>query len=351
MTSSSKTFSSQSIGLMLLVGVTTILTISLIPLWSSGELHYILHSNYERLRSYMITSTDATWCVMYDKPPRTGSTTILNALRRCWTSHHYDLRNRKRRKKLSSSSSSSSLSFVELSLEPGRREGMINRYYAIAGNHFSMTRNDIQLIRRRCTHLLYVTSTREMRGRIISRAKYELSKAKVNKNTTLSTRRMEKAMRRAIRKAEETERRLERYPFRRAAYLAPDYVIRYQTLGQDLALLLRAFNCSTKIGSRNVHSVENENEEESTEDEDGNEEDEDESEGGRESLAKTWELESEKFNFGVIPLTMNDRRHKQLLGYARRLNKAGLEKAMKFRYVGTGTNRREDKAPVSEETS
>lgn len=192
-----------------------------------------------------------------------------------------------------------------------------------------------------------------MRGRIVSRAKYELSKAEVNKNTTLSANKMEKAMQKAIRKAEETERRLERYPFRRAAYLAPDYVIRYQTLGQDLALLLQAFNCSTKFGSRNIHSVENGDEEESTEDED-DDEDESERESGereRESLAQNWELESEKFNFGVIPLTMNDRRHKRLLGFARRLNRAGLEKAVKFRYVGTNANRKEDKASVSKEKS
>lgn len=186
----------------------------------------------------------------------------------------------------------------------------------------------------------------------MSRAKYELSKAKVDMNTTLSASKMEKAMKRAIRKAEETERRLERYPFRSAAYLAPDYVIRYQTLGQDLGLLLQAFNCSTKIGSRNIHSVENDDEEESRDDED---EDEDESEGEREGeregLAQNWELESEKFNFGVIPLTMNDRRHNRLLGYAWRLNGAGLEKAVKFRYDGTNTIRKDDKASVPEQTS
>lgn len=170
-----------------------------------------------------------------------------------------------------------------------------------------------------------------MRGRIVSKAKYELSKAKVDINTTLSAEEMKEALQKAVRDAETTEQQLERYPFIGGAYIAPDYVIRHDTLVEDLRLLLQAFECRTNFGSRNMHSVEADNKGEYNDDGDSEGEDEDNGEGEDETLSK--ELD--------VPLTMKDKRHRRMLEYARRLNRVGLERAVKFRNVDSRSNRKD----------
>lgn len=179
-----------------------------------------------------------------------------------------------------------------------------------------------------------------MIGRIVSKAKYELSKAKVSINTTLSADEMKEALQKAVRDAETTEQQLERYPFIDGAYIAPDYVIRHDTLVEDLRLLLQAFECRTNFGSRNMHSVETDEKDEQNDKSDSEDEDEDEDNAGDDDETLSKELD--------IPLTMKDKRHRRMLEYARRLNRVGLEKAVKFRNVdGRGNNKQGKKASVS----
>lgn len=185
-------------------------------------------------------------CLIYDKPPRTGSSTISNALRKCWMSYGYKFP-------------------VPASKDYGttisKMLNMSGDRVALAGVHFSMSSAELVKLGLTCKHSYYITSTRPMTERIASKAKFEVSGGKTYQNTTLS----KEDLRRAIQKAindNTTEERLERYPFTDQT-IEPDYIIRSQNFSGDLKILLRSFKCDEDFFTKNLHVVEGESSTES----------------------------------------------------------------------------------------
>lgn len=276
--------------------------------------------HHSRIRAYFHhhlfnTAHKHTHCVMYDKTPRTGSSTILNALRKCWKSHGYSFAIPRRRY------SNDSMSLVDDCLAIDRPR------IAIGGSHFTMRTADIRAIAHQCKHLFYVTSTREMKNRLMSKAKYRVSGARTYKNTTVEERQWGKVMKIIQKEKDAVELKLEKYPFKTWKLgIIPDYVINSNSLMSDISQLLDAFQCEIPIYTTNVHAYL------------GNETKENEEElvvqgnftqsVDKNGLNKTT-LE-EQYILDQLHLNYGDRRHKNMLRYARKHNLKGLSKAWLF---------------------
>lgn len=191
---------------------------------------------------HIIKTTNETLCVFYDKPPRTASTTIGNALSLCLQKKGYTALDRPISKF-------------------GRDEvvhNMLNKpgyKKSAAIKHVQLSHTDIQLLRENCLHLLYITSTRSMKERIASKAKYAMHKR--HGNSSLTSQQYSKAVKKAL-VDNGTEPELEAYPFTSNQSMQPDYVIRADNFETDLNLLLRALGCETSYTSANVHLYEGE---------------------------------------------------------------------------------------------
>lgn len=229
------------------------------------------------------------YCLIYDKPPRTGSSTISNALRKCWMNYGY---------KFPYPSPDDYNKTISMMLDlPSNR-------VAVTGVHFSMTASEIWSIKQTCDQKFYVTSTRPMKERIISKAKFQVSGGQTHTNTTLSIEELARAMELA-KKDNTTEERLEKYPFTNEK-VDPDYVIRSEQFLQDLRSLLHLFHCQEDIYTKNLHVV---NETVSTESDDG-------------------KILIPPYNETVeIPLGYNDERHMHLSKIAEKKN--GLSRNLK----------------------
>lgn len=210
-------------------------------------------SGRTRARRAPVRVVDASQrsCFVYDRPPRTGSTTVARALRACLGHQGYTqplLQNRLNRRLL-----------VERMLRlPGEKIGMFSK-------HFYMNGEDVRRMREECGTLFYVTSCRPMRERMWSAAKYQFSEGNVNSSLTEEMR--EEAVRK-VKKDRKTEAMLEGYPYlgaderamevREGERLRPDYVIRSGSMKEDLGRLLRALDCGGSFDSKNVHKAEEE---------------------------------------------------------------------------------------------
>lgn len=236
-------------------------------------------------------------CFLYDKPPRTGSSTVSNALRKCWMSHKFLFPPSQQQLQYNSTIST-----------------MLNtsaKNVAITGVHFSMPAKEIEKLFRDCRNMFYVTSTRSMRERIASKAKYEVSNGRVYMNTTLTTEQMKTAFEKA--RADNTsEERLEAYPFPEKKRLNPDYIIRSEMFSDDLQSLLRAFNCNESFFSKNLHKAETETNQSS-------------------NLSHVSEASfADNVDYSAISLQLGDARHIRLSRMAKLNNMNGLQKASRL---------------------
>ena len=185
-----------------------------------------------------------THCVFYDRPPRTGSTTIADALETCLISKGYELT-----KAVNRSMRSEVVSRMVESEEM--------RIGAVKG-HLKMVLEDVTALRRKCDRLLYITSVRPMRERLASSVKYGLFKGHGNK--TIKSDAFETALDGAI-SLEKQEVYLEHYPYIRDPVpslkqrLRPSYIIRPEELMHDTVRLLRSLSCSNTPSVDNVHPV------------------------------------------------------------------------------------------------
>lgn len=227
------------------------------------------HPFIQNPHNLTLTSKAAYQCFLYDRPQRTGSSTMVFALRECILN---------------------TLNFSE-SLYPNRfiKNEQIQRLFALAtidrnlkravvSNHVHMAGNDVNLLRSNCKSLLYVSSTRPIMDRLWSRAKYhEMQKASRDRDKTgfflLNTRNesvTEAQFEAAISQKEKIiikhELALENFPYMdrfenevllgKGERIVPDYIVRNGLHGfynQDLTMLLSALGCSTNFTPANQH--------------------------------------------------------------------------------------------------
>lgn len=125
-------------------------------------------------------------CILYDRPPRTGSTTVSNALAACLYRRRFklnsfinpDFRNEAIPRAL------------RLSRSPSRTH---HSDFAIVSSHVWMSQHDVDLLHMHCGDIIYITSTAEMWKRIWSAAKM-ISVKERNGNTKLDRERLNQAV-------------------------------------------------------------------------------------------------------------------------------------------------------------
>lgn len=186
-----------------------------------------------------------TRCIFYDKPPRTGSTTIARALYPCLESKGYT----------GITTPISSLERIEVISDmlshPGYKKSAVRK-------HVTVTPEQVRELWNNCNRLLYITSTRSMKERIWSKAKYRMTPK--HRSSNLTEEESAKALQFALRD-KNTEEDLEQYPFSESSMdIEPDYVIRADHLNEDLNRLLQNLQCPLNYTDKNVHAVHGEEE-------------------------------------------------------------------------------------------
>lgn len=218
------------------------------------------HINRTTHNNNRTADTEVVHCILYDRPPRTGSTTISTALNACLTDKYYARAS---------------------AMHRSERAGVVTRlcsfkrsHRAAVRSHLSMTQDDVALLRAQCSRLLYVTSISPMWRRLASWSKYSMGSG--HGNRTVNTRAVVAALR--TKDFAEQERFLEAYPYTdlhanvsEEHRLAPDYVIRADRLIDDTVALLRALGCHHVPTSENVH-MDAEQYDDGDSDDDGDEE-------------------------------------------------------------------------------
>lgn len=216
-------------------------------------------------------------CVLYDRPPRTGSTTVSSALSTCLRKRGFivnsfvkpDIRN---------TSIARGLRLTTSSDKPGSRTGRIHDY-AIVVSHVWMTEEDIRLLRENCGEVMYITSTAPMWERVWSAAKMVSVKER-NGNTRLDRGMLDNAAKWLSESNRPYARFYDVYPWIRLTGpqrlredgkhmeeiphqyepvrihppFHPDFIITKQALLADLGSLLIALGCKKlQPRSTNVH--------------------------------------------------------------------------------------------------
>ncbi len=188
-------------------------------------------------------------CVVYDRPFRTGSTTIDRTLGICMDYKGYvgvrNLRDDNRTNGIHYM-----LGFSELNRSSVRP-------------HIFMNRKDHDGIMRGCDCLLYVTSTARMADRVISHFKYNLIEG--HGNFTYNLHKLNKLVNRHLKgrrqRIHADEEKYTNYPYVKEKVseyerIVPQYVIRKEYLAEDLTALLNALDCGgLPIFSDNIHST------------------------------------------------------------------------------------------------
>lgn len=203
-------------------------------------------------------------CIIYDRPPRTGSTTVGNALKSCLQSRRWsvagDIARPLRDRAITSAFA-----------------GMKNDY-AVVWGHIWMNGRDLETIRRRCDTAFFMTSATRMDDRLWSAAKIMSTTAK-NGNLTIGS--SERAL--AFQWLEDFGPGyvpyLDAYPFinvtgpqlmgshgdvtevpaqwqeaRVEEGFRYDFVFRRQSLREDVLAVLTAMGCKPSFAVYNVHS-------------------------------------------------------------------------------------------------
>lgn len=192
--------------------------------------------------TWRVFTPDTSRCVVYDKPPRTGSTTIAGALRPCFRKKGY--------KSLPPGPPSTWYTYMQRFLE------MDAHQRAAVGSHMFVTAPEMQKLRRDCSTLLYISSTRPVAERVLSVIKYETfpGHGKRNITSSLISRILRGISEEDLQKREYS---LEHYPYLRQQHvrflpenkvpehdrIEPDYVVRDTHFQHDLEAILDALGC------------------------------------------------------------------------------------------------------------
>lgn len=179
-------------------------------------------------------------CLIYDKPKRTGSTTIARALHACWSKHHH-------------------FEPTKVSKNPNvATEQMLKLNQSIVAHslhHIVFSDDDCKEIETQCRQVFHVTSTRRMNARILSYAKVTALKYKKGRNYTIGSDDLKYVLKSIITDGHIIERRYEKGVYEGVRRIPMHYVIRNDDLQDDLEVLLRTFACAPVIKRVNTHSL------------------------------------------------------------------------------------------------
>lgn len=164
-------------------------------------------------------------CIIYDKPPSTFASTIALALSACMEKRNFGCFKYER---------ISNRNLISKMLDER------NRITSLVTRSLLFTRSSIDLIQNKCIHIIYISSTRTIRERLLSNLhngkKINITEKVINDNK---------------KQLIETEKYYEKYPnmYNNNVFklkLLPNYVIRIHTyyFENDLKSLLDAFGCN-----------------------------------------------------------------------------------------------------------
>ncbi|KAI0565474.1 hypothetical protein FGB62_17g219 [Gracilaria domingensis] len=212
---------------------------------SDSELHTTPKEDLERFASL----SGPKMCIVYDRPPRTGSTTIGEALEKCLLPLGYETplwRGFEARLDV----------IPDMVKLPYKRVAVVSR-------HFYMNATALLHLRSACKPLMYITSTAPMKQRLWSLVKYRQTQG--HGNASLTSEQVQNGIE-DLRTEKIQIPVLNRYPYIENESLplfatdvepvSPDYIIRKSHLMEDLSALVTALGCSSELSSRNVHESE-----------------------------------------------------------------------------------------------
>lgn len=239
-------------------------------------------------------------CILYDRPLRTGSTTISRTLDRCLQQKGYHVlraagRNITRENVMHRLAADTSL----------KRASLLQHVYATVDDFASVTHS--------CHQFFYISSCANMMSRILSMMKYATFEGHSNHSVDAAV--LAEEVERKDKAVASRESFFEEYPYvdggvAETDRISPHFIIRKPFLMRDLRNLLDALGCQhVEIESMNVHELDL-NTEQSAE------------EGARhiEDVLSN----AEKF------LRMGDHRFRTLMSIAGKSNQRGLQLAKKF---------------------
>lgn len=216
-------------------------------------------------------------CVLYDRPPRTGSTTVSSALSTCLRKRGFVV-NSFVKPDIRDTSIARGLGLITSNGKSSTRSDRTYDY-AIVVSHVWMTEEDIQLLRENCGEVMYITSTAPMWERVWSAAKMVSVKER-NGNTRLDRGMLDNAAKWLSESNRPYARFYDVYPWIRLTGpqrlredgkhmeeiphqyeqvhihppFHPDFIIRKESLLADLGSLLIALGCKKlQPRSTNVH--------------------------------------------------------------------------------------------------
>lgn len=250
--------------------------------------------------------TRASKCVFYDRPPRTGSSTISNALHDCMIQKDF--------------------SSVGGHSKSGRNyvmSEMLNfstDFRASVRGHIVLSYNDTLKLKKYCDEYLYISSISPIIKRVVSQVKYSMFHGHHNQTINIVSLVNRMKVRDTV-IIQGQEAFLESYPYdvndtiiSEENRLQPHYIIRRDQLVDDLTALMGAMNCEgISLQSRNVHPIISDNVNK-TETEDFN----------------TSEIMEELRQVVTSKIQGGNHRYLKLSEMARRRNKDGLLRAQKM---------------------
>ncbi|PXF48967.1 hypothetical protein BWQ96_01309 [Gracilariopsis chorda] len=237
--------------------VVVTLFVLLIVLLVSGQYTHLLpqltlsdtDSPEQQFLSHGSSLSSPHTCVIYDRPPRTASTTIGNALEKCLEPLGYEQPDWQ-------GMDGRSLMVLNMLRLPFERVSLLAR-------HFYMNSTSLLELRTGCDALFYITSTAPMKERLWSLVKYR--QVTKHGNSSLNETQLFAALQ-DLRKETVQIEVLNAYPYLQTHEtpinrstidtITPDYVIRKSQLNEDMSKLLRAFGCETRFVSENIHLLE-----------------------------------------------------------------------------------------------
>lgn len=155
-------------------------------------------------------------CILYDRPPATFSASISWTLTKCMEHRNYGRQKSYRR-----------VPENQLIVKM-LRQSYGSPVTSLVSKRFSLTRKSVNLLQEHCANIIYITSTRPMKERLLSKYgggdRVDVDKLKI------------------------TEKYYEKFPNidsspSSVSDLLPNYVIRSSSYYQDMKALLHAFKC------------------------------------------------------------------------------------------------------------
>ena len=193
-------------------------------------------------------SSGARRCFIYDRPPRTASTTAATALKLCLYARGF--------------AQPAVASRAARALVVRRMLSLGSARVGVFSRHVQLGAGDARRVRAGCAALVYVSGCRPMRARLWSAAKYAVA-GRGNATVGGAARRRAEAL---VEGDGWVEAMYEAYPYvdgdgqpngtPGAERLVPDYVVRAGSLEKDLGGLLGAMGCAERFRSDNVHEEE-----------------------------------------------------------------------------------------------